>query len=390
MRRHFLILNLIFIVLIVSACFSQKSQSAENLSEINFALSRPTGEFGTGRQLIYLSDETREKREIAVWVYYPAELKDKTLSENVLPAEWAAGYRNVMEKRLGGSASTALLSAKTFTQNESPAAAGKETFPVLIFAPGANWLPTDYSSIIEELTSSGYVVLAFAASPLSPIIRYSNGNMVESPRVDEATYKVVTDDFRFIAGQVDKLNQDSTLKINGRLDITKIGAFGHSIGGAAAIAAAADNPKIAAAVNLDGDFAGETLNANPAQPIMYLTTEPPNLNGAPIEQWDEDRSEMRRKNVWEKIKSRSQSAIRIRAATMFHSNFQDAALLPADSMPEKLRQNRFGKIEGARGVKVSTELALVFFNAHLKAGSAKVFLKIAERYPEIRIESKDQ
>jgi predicted dienelactone hydrolase len=385
MKRHFLNFSLIFIVLIISACFSQRSESAENLPEIDFLLAAPSGKYGVGRQLIYLSAETREKREIAVWVYYPAQLKDKSLTENVLPAEWAAGYRNILDRRLGTSAADALLSAKTFTQNEAPAA-GTEDFPVLVFAPGANWLPTDYGSMIEELTSHGYVVLAFAAPPLSPVIRHSNGSVTESPRVDEATYKIVTDDFRFIADRIEKLNQDSTLKIKGRLDINKIGTFGHSIGGAAAIAVATDNSKILAAVNLDGDFAGETANANPVQAILYLTTEPPNLNDVPVERWDEDRNETRRKNVWEKIKGRSQSAFRVRIATMFHSNFQDAALLPVDSMPEKLRQNRFGKIDGARGVKLSIELVLKFFNAQLKSGPMADFLQTEKRYSEIRIE----
>ena len=46
---------------------------------------------------------------------------------------------------------------------------------------------------------------------------------------------------------------------------------------------------------------------------------------------------------------------------MFHTNFQDDALLPASAMTRKQRKNRFGTIDGARGLDLTTRLLASFF-----------------------------
>lgn len=395
MNRQFLIYIVIIWVSINSACFVYSQQKNEPAAaDVVFSLPKATGAYGVGRQLIYLSDETRKQseksRQIAVWIYYPAEPLKRGADEPVLPSKWAESYRTIQEKRLGRSAAAALLAAKTAAESAAPAGSSKQSFPVLIFAPGANWLPTDYSATIEDLASHGYIVIAFASAPLSPVIQFSDGTMFESPRVDESTYAVVSEDFRFVVGQLERLEQDASLPIKGRFDLSRIGTFGHSIGGAAAIRAATNHPKIVAAINLDGDFSGETASAAPTQPILYITTEPPNLSGAPIEKWDEDRSEIRRKGVWERVQANSKNAVRVRAAKMFHTNFQDAALLPADSVPANLRANRFGTIEGARGVRLAADLVRRFFDAQLKNAPFENFLRLERDYPEIKIQTKPE
>jgi predicted dienelactone hydrolase len=388
MKRLYLSIFFLF-ALITSGCYTQNAAQTNNSDEIDFSLPQPEGKFGIGRQLVHLTDESRNKKEIAVWIYYPTKAKQQTSTEKITPEAWGNSYKKLLDKRLGNTASKALVNAKTFTQTGADISPNNETFPVLIFAPGANWLPTDYSLIIENLVSYGYVVLAFASSPLSPVVQLSDGKIAESPRVNDETYKIVSDDFRFIVTQIEKLNNDSSLKIKGRLDLKRIAAFGHSIGGAAAISAAADTLQIITAINLDGDFSGETANAQPTQEILYLTTEPPDINGAPIESWDNDRSETRRKLVWEKINAASQRAFRVRLATMFHTNFQDAATLPPTSIPENLRQNRFGKIEGARGIEIVNDLILNFIEFQFKRRSLDDFLNVEKQYSEIRFEIKE-
>ena len=384
-----MIFTAIIFISITNACFATNSQTSETLVAVNFSLPKPAGKYGVGRQLTFLSDENR-KREIAVWIYYPADALKNLSEEPILPQKWAEGYRNSLEKRLGKSAANALLSAKTNSKTGAEILSAKEIFPVLIFAPGANWLPTDYSATIEEIVSYGYVVVAFSASPLSPVVLKSNGQIVDSQKVDDSTYALIAEDFRFIANQLEKLNQDSSLKIKGQIDLNKIGAFGHSIGGAAAVLAASGEPKIKASANLDGDFAGDSINAAPAQAILYLTTEPPNLSGAPFEKWDEDRSENRRKGVWEKIRANSVEAFRVRMAKMYHSNFQDAALLPPDSIPENFRKTRFGAINGKRGVELTTKLLIEFFDSQLKSSVSDKFAEIEKQNLELKVERRQQ
>lgn len=385
------------VVLITNNCFSQSSSSeTEPTTEINFSLPKRTGKYAFGRQLTYLTDETRtnspindNKREIALWIYYPADASKQSAQELILPIDWAEQYRGLMEKRLGKTAANALLSLKTDAQTNASIASDKNSFPVLIFAPGSSWLPTDYSSIVENLAADGYIVVAFAAASLSPVIQFPNGSITNSVRVGNSTYGLIGADFNFICNQLERLNQDPSLKIEKRMDTSKIGVFGHSLGGAAAILGAANNDKINAAANLDGDFSGDAENASPKQQILYITTQPPSLSDeTPIENWDEERNEIRRKGIWERINAQSAIAFRVRVAKMFHSNFQDAALLPVNSMPENLRSNRYGSIDGERGVKLTTELLSAFFDAQLKSAPINNFLEIEKTYPEIRIEKR--
>lgn len=392
-----LLITVIGIVLITSNCFSQNlSSETESTSEINFSLPKRTGKYAVGRQLTYLTDENRtnspinnDKREIALWIYYPAGVSKQSAEELILPTAWAEQYRGLMEKRLGKSAANALLSLKTDAQTNALIASNKNSFPVLIFAPGSSWLPTDYSSIIENLAADGYIVVAFAAASLSPVILFPNGSITNSARVDNSTYGLIGADFSFICNQLEKLNQDPSLKIEKRMDTSKIGVFGHSLGGAAAILGAANNDKINAAANLDGDFSGDAENASPKQAILYITTQPPSLTDeTPIENWDEERNEIRRKGIWEKLNTQSTNAFRVRIAKMFHTNFQDAAILPANSMPENLRNNRYGSIDGERGVKLTINLLSAFFNAQLKSEPINNLLEIEKTYPEIRIEKR--
>ncbi len=58
----------------------------------------------------------------------------------------------------------------------------------------------------------------------------------------------------------------------GSMDLARVGIFGHSFGGAAAVAAARENPEILAAVNMDGTMFGSM--ADPlTQPVMLMMNE---------------------------------------------------------------------------------------------------------------------
>lgn len=383
-----MILRLLAIILLLipgGACSrTNTDQSFTPPAEIKFSLPARTGKFGVGRQLTRVRDESRD-REIVVWLYYPADYKaDESESETILPPEWAASYRPYIERKTGKPAADGLLNAKTSAKTDRLAASISGNFPVLLFAPGLNWLPTDYSATLEELAGQGFIVAALAAAPLSPVVPLADGSFQTLPV--RADYEIAEQDFRFVRDQLSKFNTDEKLKIKGRLDLAKIGAFGHSIGGAAAVWAMSKDPEIKAAANLDGDFAGGAETSMPGQPVLYITTEPPQVSGAAIEKWSEDRSETRRNNVWERVKTNSSAAFRVRIPAAFHLNFLDAALLSAEAMPTNLRKDRFGKIDGLRGINITAGLLVKFFDAQLNNQTKADFSEMAKKYSEIRIE----
>ena len=168
----------------------------------------------------------------------------------------------------------------------------------------------------------------------------------------------------------------------GHLDLSRIGAFGHSIGGAAAVLAAARVPAIRAAANLDGDFAGAAAVEQPRVPLLYITSQPPNRPAVPMSAWEDESSEMRRDRIWRNLASRSPDAQRVRIGGLFHSNFQDEALLPASAMPPKLRRARFGSIDGARGLDLTARLLAGFFAQGMAGPPAEDVASTVAQFPE--------
>jgi predicted dienelactone hydrolase len=278
-----------------------------------------------------------------------------------------------------------MLKLRTAAQRDAAAANAAGGLPVLLFAPGLNWLPTDYSTLLEELASQGYVVVAWAPPQYAGVVQQSSGRLIEGNGQHDHAQLVA--DFRFVRQQLGQLNESTTSPLRGRLSLSRVGALGHSIGGAAAVGAAQTDPQILTAANLDGDFDDAETAGNLRQPVLYLTTEPPGLSGQAVETWDEkDRSEARRQRVWAQVSAPARAAYRVRLPGFYHSNFQDAALLPPAAVPAKLRQNRFGRYDGAQGLHLTGQLLTAFFNAELRQQPIDSLLALRHRYPAMRIE----
>ncbi|WP_400190731.1 hypothetical protein [Hymenobacter sp. B81] len=367
-----------------TACGTAGPPPGAELPVPALSLPTPTGSFGVGRTFGYWTDAARG-RELPVWVYYPTAKTAAAPADSVLPRPaWAARYRELVARRLGLAAATALLNLRTSARTEAPVAATAEPLPVLLFAPGLHWLPTDYSTLLEELASQGYVVVAWAPPQFAGVVQNSAGQLVEGTGSHD--HRVLAADFGFVRRQLGQLQQNPDSPLRGRLALSRVGALGHSIGGAATVGAALADPGIVAVANLDGDFDGAEVTGGLRQPILYLTTEPPGLQGQPVDAWDDDRSEKRRLGVWQQVKARSAQAYRVRLPGLYHSNFQDAALLPAAAVPDKLRQSRFGPADGARGLRLSAQLLTAFFDAQLRGAPADQLTGLRAAYPEIRLE----
>ncbi|QHJ06229.1 alpha/beta hydrolase family protein [Hymenobacter busanensis] len=356
----------------------------------NIQLPAPSGPFGVGRTFYYWKDPARN-RELPLWVYYPtAQTGSVAPADSVLsqPA-WSQRYRELVGRRLGPGAATALLGLRTTAVRNAPAAPGAGALPVLLFAPGLHWLPTDYSTLLEELASQGYAVVAWAPPQYAGVVQLQSGELLEGTGLHEHAPLVA--DFRFVLQQLPRLNQTVGSPMNGRLDLSRVGALGHSIGGAAAVGAGQLAPQLRAVANLDGDFDEAETTGTLSQHVLYLTSEPPGLPNQPVTAWaQQDRSEARRQDVWDRLRRTAPKSSRIWLPGFYHSNFQDAALLPPAAVPEKLRRNRFGRVDGVQGLRLTAALLTAFFDAELRGQSPNALQQLGQRYPDIRIDTADR
>jgi dienelactone hydrolase len=308
------------------------------------------------------------RRELRGWIYYPAA-EAAGAGGVALDRAWAEAYRPTLERRIGKAAADAMLQATWHADDGGAAAPGR--FPVLVFAHGYRQLPTNYSALIEAMVARGYAVLAPASPGVADVVLLEGGRMAERQGLGDDMYDLQAFDVASAVAEVARLDVADGEPYAGHLDLSRIGVFGHSLGGAAAVLAAARVPAIRAAANLDGDYSGPAESARPRVPLLYVTTQPPNREVAPLDGWDDESNERRRARIWQGIAAGSPRALRVRIGGMFHSNFQDEALLPAAAIPAKLRGTRFGSMDGARGIEVSARLLAGFFAATLDGPAAE-------------------
>lgn len=345
----------------------------------------PTGH-GIGRSAVAWTDSTRSdedassgKRELRGWLYYPTS-QAPAVGNVALEGAWADAYRPSLVRRLGVAAAGAMLAAPWHASDAPAAASGR--FPILVFAHGYHQLPTNYSALIEGLVSRGYAVLAIASPGIAEVVPLEGNRIAPNRALDDDGYNTMAQDIASAIKQLPVLDAATDRAYGGHLDLTRIGVFGHSVGGASAVLAAARLPQVKAAANLDGDYGGASAIEQPQVPLLYVTTQPPDRPAQPKSDWDTEHNEVRRALIWRQLASRSPRAIRVRVGGMFHANFQDSALLPASAMPEKLRENRYGTIDGARGLRFTVQLLDGFFSQTWQGHSSDSVKDVVARFPE--------
>ena len=368
----------------------------------------PTGSYAVGRRFMVWTDsarrdpvDTARARELPVWIWYPAAPAPGAVPQPVLPTAWQTRRIETLAAKLGPEVARAAASLPVHARADAPLAAGTSRFPILLFTPGLGWLPSDYSVLLEELASRGYVVVGLASPGFADVVRFDDGREVarrlgigEKIGSDQA---IVHADAAFVLGRVRALVGERSSFLHGRVDLARVGTFGHSLGGTTALMLAARDSAIRAAVNIDGDPMGDVVAITPRQPLLLLSSESPTIAEAPpggsaermtLVREGLERSEQRRTNDWLRISADAREAYRVRLLGTHHLNFEDAALASSWLSTPKERWMRVGPIDGARGLAVTAEVVRTFFDVIFRDDDeARSFGALAGRLPELRVES---
>lgn len=212
-----------------------------------YQLLKTTGEYLSHTISYTWSDETRDEtftetkdaRNVTVEFYYPSEYKD------------------------GNKLNT------------------KETFPLIVFSHGAfGYIDSNYS-LYQELASNGYVVCSISHTYHAFFTNETNGtmklvNMQFMQQAIDATNGLYdredefaltqewmdlrVDDMNFVLDQIeDKVNCAKEEEPFLRIDFTRIGLVGHSLGGATCVEVGREHEGVKAVIVLDGTHLGERL-----------------------------------------------------------------------------------------------------------------------------------
>ncbi len=209
--------------------------------------------------------------------------------------------------------------------------AGQEQKPVLLYLPGLKRSVADYSSIAQKLRSAGYEVIG---------VQPQRNNAIE----DQDSW-------------VEDLLAAKRKLGKGR----RVGAWGHSLGGAASIGAAARDSEILAAANLDGDFMGSMREVRPKQAVLLVSNgESLRANASFLERSGWERSEVRRTADWAAVSSLAAYRLRLRFPGTGHMNFSDLALAGVKD------PRRFGPADPKQVLEKTGALLQAFFDEHLR------------------------
>lgn len=224
----------------------------------------PTGRFAVGTMDIQWDGPTMyETYGIVAQVWYPAASKGEPALYLGRDESEARYVRDAVAKTFGVPAFLLREAevGKAVAAQDVPVADG--AFPLVLFSPGDVSYRRQNTAWATELASHGYVVVALDHTfdsavtvfqddhPVDTAVRSSgNEDQDQDAADDQATTRA--EQFSSALDELTRRNTEPGALLEGHLDLDRVAAAGHSLGGAAALIAAADDDRIEAAIDLDG------------------------------------------------------------------------------------------------------------------------------------------
>src|SRR5579859_5935887 len=222
-------------------------------------LPAPAGPYAVGRVEYDWVDTLRAEtfgpgknghRELDVWVWYPAAPGAASAPPApYLPPAWRAARAQTQQPAFLAQfliQEPAVVTAHAVAG--LPLAPTQAAYPVVIFQPGLGPILPDYTTLAEDLASRGYVVVGSTPTYSSAVAVFPDGRVAvgtaaanvgdlatpaEAQRVLDSLIRVWAGDDRFVLDQAELLNRsDPDGRFTGHLDLSAVGFYGHSFGGA--------------------------------------------------------------------------------------------------------------------------------------------------------------
>ncbi|MER8041737.1 acetylhydrolase [Streptomyces sp. NPDC094032] len=222
-------------------------------------LPAPTGPHPVGLRTVHLTDPSRTDpwvggvREVMLTVLYPARtVRGCPRAPQLTPAAagFFAEYAPLAHPGLPRAGVVDWGAVLTHGHVGAPPLPGRR--PVLLYSPGGGDARTLGSTLAEDLASHGRVVVLVDHPGDASQVELPGGlrtTVLYGPP-DPETFRTMIDtrvaDLRFVLDRLGDLPSDSVM------DLGRIGVYGHSAGGTAAVYAAQDDVRVRAVANLEG------------------------------------------------------------------------------------------------------------------------------------------
>lgn len=367
------------------------------------ALPVPTGHFAVGRASYMwvneaaadpLSPSAAGKETVMAWIWYPASPDEHSPQADYFPAAWQLALASHSGRFLT-FLTRDLNRVQVHSTLNPPVSREESSYPVVIMRAGAAAFTTDYTVLAEDLASHGYIVVGLDAPYRTTIVVLPDGRVIE--RVPSANLDLVDDagarlmaekllplwtaDIDFVLRRLQELSAaDPTGKLTGKLDFRRLGAFGHSFGGAQALQFCHRDSRCHAAIDIDGIPFGSVVQEGMDKPGMILMSDHSRETGDPSSA--EILAELR------SIYTRLPTGLFVTIRGANHFTFSDQIVLKSHLLVSALMAVRIlGHLEPRRGLAITTDYVHTFFDVYLKGAPPSQLASLAAKYPEVHAES---
>jgi hypothetical protein len=419
-RRLFLGAGATALGLTVTACSPGAAARTAHV-RLQLTLFPPTGAYPIGTMPLHLVDRSRRDpwvptrpRELMVSVWYPALSIGHYARAPWMPKAAGALFLKQLipspPTSTGTTATPTSVSLQgvslpvTRARQGAPVDLSAQRYPVVLYQPGYGDDRELGTGLVSDLASRGYVVVTMDDTYEAAEVEFPNGHVAVPagrPSADVSAVRIA--DTRFVLGELAALesgvNPDAEQRplpagLTKALDLTKVGMFGHSLGGATAAKAMAADARIGAGIDLDGSL----FLVNPSLP----SAEVKKLSGAVAEQIG-DRPFMMMSShgfgpqddpswagFWPKLRGWRLFL------TMRHSEHYTCTdleeflsqLLAAGIIPRRLASQlvtaTIGTVNPAQAVAADRAYIGAFFDLHLRDRASNLLNHPSPRFPDIQ------
>ena len=339
-----------------------------------------TGMYNVGVEAFHLIDYNRleeftpddpdDYREIMIQIWYPTEenLTGKRIEYmDQTTFNWLFGRSPVP---LITIPKNAFKFVRPYSLDNPSISISNSIFPVIIFSPGYDGVYQIYTSLIEDVVSHGFIVVSINHPYISGVTVFPDGRSVglsPDPPGDLAI-RTVVDDAKFVLDTLYNMNL-SDGKFAGHLDLSNVGMYGHSFGGAATTICCFEDDRFKVGLTLDGVIYTDYINGEINKPFLMMNAE----NRFSNETID--------KFLWDHL---SNDAYQITVNGSTHFGYTDIGILLNHFVPLiPASILGFGSINAKRLVNITKSYELAFFETYLKNMPKESMFNLSKIFSEV-------
>ncbi|MFH9087794.1 alpha/beta hydrolase family protein [Streptomyces sp. NPDC017673] len=410
--RRAVMLSAVAVVTLSAVSARTASAAPREAGLVRLRLPAPSGPFPVGTISLRLVDTSRPDpwmtsqpyRELMIGIRYPARaVAAYPTAPQMLPGE-AAGFAALNNFSGVPGDEVDWSATRTHAHEGAPADRDGGPYPVVCYSPGAGDPRSLGTTLCDDLASRGYVVVTLDHTYDATAVQFPGGRVESTvlpaefakayPDLDRITallqkaLAVRVADTRFV---LDALPSALPRYLRGTVDLDRVGMFGQSAGGFTALQAMHDDPRIAAAADLDGVLAYVQEDSTPGnlstvaangldRPFLLIGKEGNDLGTVPS--WD---SLWRHSHGWHR-------GLTLQGAG--HATYTDAeAVIPQIAhrlgLPRKTVVENIGTIAPRRAISAQRTYLAAFFDRWLRGRDDQgLFDGLSDRYPEVRLFSR--